>query len=253
MPLPDRPPASAQVSTSKAECPLGLCDGSGWIMRRVEGDYWRQEASECMCLLQREREERRRRLLASAEVPAEFENATIENLDDRHARAKSVCRRYVEAWPDEHGKGLLFVGDVGVGKTTMAFAVFNDVLHAHNINAIACNGARLLRDLARGITDRMLDVRMDELARCDLLLLDDIAAHRTATLFAAESMYQIVNERWSHQRPTIYTAMYDVPAWGSTDDPKIAQMWRAIGSRVLSRSEAFLLSGPDRRLEKGDR
>ncbi len=247
MPLPD-PESSPQVCTSGVECPLGFCDGSGWVCEKGDkpgyGTY-----SECLCLLQRERKQRTERLLQSAQVPTEYADVRLIGLDGRHHNALTASARYVSNWPDEHGRGLLYVGDVGVGKTTMAFGVFNGLL-ARGVEGIATNGPRLLRDLGRGTVDKQLDARLDLLIAAPLLLIDDMAAHRTATQFAAECVYQIVHERYAARRPTLYTAMYDVPAWGGTEDPKIGQLWRAIGSRVIDRSEAFLLDGPDRRTER---
>lgn len=229
-----------------AECQFGRCDGSGWL--EVKDPHTGYLAyAECECLLQRERKARIERLLSSAEVPDEFLETRLDKLDRQHPDAWAASAGYVRNWPHPHGNGLLFVGDVGTGKSTLAYGVLNGLLE-RGVEGIAANGPRLLRDLGKGITDHRLDDRMDLLIQAPILLLDDMAAHRTATMFAAEHLFELVNERYAARRPSIYTAMYDVPQWGGSKDPKVAQLWRAIGSRVLSRSEAYLLDGPDRRL-----
>ncbi len=177
-----------------------------------------------------------------------FADRDLDKLDDRHPHAVAAVRAYVDRWPDHRGWGLLLVGDVGTGKTTLAVATFSRLVHA-GVAGVAVNGARLLRDLGRGAHDHTIDSQMDLLCTTQLLLLDDFAAHRTATQFAAECVFAIVNERYAERRPTLYTSMVDPADWGGSDDPKMAQMWRAITSRILATSERFVLGGGDRRME----
>lgn len=57
-------------------------------------------------------------------------------------------------------------------------------------------------DLSRLIAPPLDEARIDELARVDVLALDDSGAVRT-TEWAGDHLYGLIDRRWSHQLPTI--------------------------------------------------
>lgn len=238
---------SSSTSAADGRCPLGICDGSG-LVDLVTDEFPNGAVRPCRHVLEAEHRRRREELLTAARIPPAFAAIDLDVLDKRHPRALAAAQAYVERWPIHGGRGLLFVGDVGTGKTTLAYGVFNRLVDA-GVAGVSVNGARLMRDLGRGVRDRRIDEQLDLLCEAPLLLIDDIAAHRTATAFSAECMFQVVNERYANRRPTLYTSMLDLADWGGTEDLKLAQMWKAILSRIVASTDRFLLGGPDRRLE----
>lgn len=77
------------------------------------------------------------------------------------------------------------------------------------------------------------------LARCPLLLLDDLGAAKTSE-WTEELTYRLINHRYEHMLPTLITT--NLPT---------AELRTALGDRVASRlaemTERVILTGPDRR------
>src|SRR2546421_469602 len=114
-------------------CPLGACDGSGFVI-----DEATNGAVPCECRPARINRARARTL--SAVIPkrfrgVSFDRAPIVDMDPEIVR---VVRRYVEAVDGnlDSGRGLWFTGDVGTGKTTLAMLVSRAALDAGRSVAI---------------------------------------------------------------------------------------------------------------------
>ena len=73
----------------------------------------------------------RRARLAAAHIPERYRQYTLDGYetafrgaDSSLGRAHLTARKFVEAYPvDTAGKGLLFTGSIGVGKTHLAVGV----------------------------------------------------------------------------------------------------------------------------------
>src|SRR5436190_427037 len=101
-------------------CPLGECDGSGWLMLDDDANL----ARPCAC---RERRVRRAARRLGTGIPKRFRGVSFER--------KPICDldpfvlRHVRQFVDridarlDAGDGLWFFGDVGTGKTSLAMVV----------------------------------------------------------------------------------------------------------------------------------
>lgn len=80
---------------------------------------------------------------------------------------------------------------------------------------------------------------LQTLARCPLLLLDDLGAAKTSE-WTEELTYRLINHRYEHMLPTLITTNLPIP-----------ELRTALGDRVASRlaemTERIVLTGPDRR------
>lgn len=80
---------------------------------------------------------------------------------------------------------------------------------------------------------------LQTLARCPLLLLDDLGAAKTSE-WTEELTYRLINHRYEHMLPTLITTNLPIP-----------ELRSALGDRVASRlaemTERVILTGPDRR------
>lgn len=132
--------------------------------------------------------------LREGELPAH----EVENLQNALVLARSFAER-PEGW-------LVFTGDHGTGKTHLAAAIANERL-AHGQPVIFVTVPDLLDYLRAAFSpssQTSFDKRFDEVRRVPLLILDDLGTE-SATPWAREKLYQIVNYRYNTRLPTVFT------------------------------------------------
>ena len=211
-PLPQR----AERAETLEECPVGVCDGSGWVLDEQDS------ARECEC--------RQRRISRAAHarlgsgVPKRFRGVSVERkpICDLDPVILRHVRRFVEqidANLDE-GRGLWFHGDVGTGKTSLAMLIAQAADDAGRSVAVY-SVPHLLAEI-RSTYDRdssgysYLDL-FDRLCTVDLLVLDDLGAEKT-TEWVLEQLYSIVNERWQSSGSVLVTTNAPDPRRGTVAD-----------------------------------
>ena len=241
-PIPSRHDPGARADAS---CPLGQCDGSGWLP--LESDPNTSRPCECR--------ERRVSQAVSGRIgtgiPKRFRGVSFErkpicDLDPSLLRHVRSFVRSIDARLDA-GDGLWFAGDVGTGKTSLAMLVSKAALDAGRSVAIY-SVPRLLAEI-KGTYDRDSDDSYMRLFRrlcaVDLLHLDDLGAERP-TEWVMEQLYSIVNERWQDGRSIVVTS-------NLTD---LESLRVQIGARTVSRlseicDEPLPIMGPDLRIAGG--
>jgi DNA replication protein DnaC len=223
-------------------CPLGVCDGSGFVI-----DEQTNTASDCGCRAGRVAGARTRNL--AGRIPKRYQGVSFDRppvsdiLRTAPDQIRSV-RRYVQSIREnlDAGRGLWIQGDVGTGKTTLAMLVSKAALDAGRSVAIY-SLPRLLNLLRESMNSEhgMLDF-MDRLTAVDLLHLDDLGAENQ-TDWVLEQLYSIVNARYEAERAIIAT----------TNLPP-DELGMRLGDRTVSRlveicGDPITLAGEDRRRE----
>ncbi|MTE20175.1 ATP-binding protein [Streptomyces sp. TRM43335] len=180
--------------------------------------------------------------LADARIPARYRRALAD-----HPR--------ITAWADTitrtgrpgpggapgiaEGPSLLIAGPTGTGKTHQAYGAIRTLLTAGvRLRWEAITAADLYARLRpRSGHDGERDLHA--LARCPLLLLDDLGAAK-ASDWTEELTYRLINHRYEHLRPTLITT--NLPT---------TELRTALGDRVASRlaemTDRVILTGSDRR------
>ncbi|HEX4465732.1 MAG TPA: ATP-binding protein [Solirubrobacteraceae bacterium] len=219
------PPADQQP------CPLGLCDGSGFIV-----DESSNTASDCGCRAGRIAKRR----IASLEgrVPRHYQGVSFDRppVPEIARVAPDVVqevRRYVrdiDARLDA-GQGLWLMGDVGTGKTTLAMIVSMAALDAGR--TVAIYSLPRLLNLVRDAIDSEggMVAFLDRLAAVDLLHIDDLGAENT-TDWVLEQLYSIVNTRYEDERAMIVTT-----------NKNYEELIEQLGERTVSRLVAICGNG----------
>jgi DNA replication protein DnaC len=199
-------------SGQQAACPLGVCDGSGWVLGPED------VARPCEC--REGRLARRRARGVASTIPARYRGVSIDRppisdmaTDPARAPVYEVVREFAASVSErlDAGRGLWLMGDVGTGKTSLAMLVSKAALEAGRTVAIY-SLPRLLARIRRTYDadpgeDSYLDF-FERLTSVDLLHVDDLGAEKRSD-WVLEQLYAIVDERYESQRSIVVTTNLD--------------------------------------------
>jgi DNA replication protein DnaC len=208
-------------------CPLGVCDGSGWILGPED------VARPCECR-ERRMARRRARGVASA-IPRKYRTVSFDAppvsdmaRDPMTAAVFKAVKDFVDRIDDHlaEGRGLWLMGDVGTGKTTLAMLVSKAAVEAGHTVAIY-SLPRLLSRIRRTYDAEAGEQSylefFERLTEVDLLHIDDLGAEKRSD-WVLEQLYAIVNERYEAQRSVVVTT--------NLNEDKLREQ---IGERTVSR------------------
>lgn len=139
-------------------------------------------------------------------VPDEndFRNWTFDKDNGQHPELSRAAREYVKNFEHfrRHGKGLLFYGSVGVGKSVMAACIANALLDK-GYKVLMTTFARIEKE-TWGMKTGKQDY-YDDLNRNTLLILDDLGVERN-TDYMQEIVYSVIDTRSRAHLPLIVTS-----------------------------------------------
>jgi DNA replication protein DnaC len=222
-----------------------ICDGVGLVRVVDETGRWVSRACECQEV---EREQRR---LAAARIPQRYRDCTLDafdpsypRADDSLGRALLTARRFVEAYPvDTAGRGLLFVGATGLGKTHLAVGVLQRLVRERGVRGLFCDYRELLKSIQNSYNPQVQTSELDVLKpvfAAEVLVLDDLGAQKPNE-WVWDTVALILNTRYNDRQTTMITTNYpDLPAAGGnlTDIERAARettLGDRIGDRMRSR------------------
>lgn len=216
----------AQLGLKRLFCGYESCDCEGAV-------------AECAAIAAQEQAEaekavaeKRRRSLVRCGVPERY-------LGLDHPMADEL------ALAMEGGQWLYLWGDVGTRKTTCAAAVAMR-LHDRGKSPLMVPMYRVLDEIQRSFHDGGDPLK--RYAEAGYLLIDDLGKRRP-TGFVLDSLFQLIDQRYSAMRPTLVTTQYRpsdlvrrLAEQGDADTAK------AIVSRLRHGARVVEFDGPDRRL-----
>jgi DNA replication protein DnaC len=224
-------------------CPLGVCDGSGWILGPED------VARPCDCRAERMNKGRSRGI--SSVIPPRYRGVSFERppvSDMARGPQTKIAVNEVKGFVDDldarlgEGRGLWLFGDTGTGKTTLAMLISKAALEAGKTVAIY-SLPKLLARIRRTYDsepggDSYLSF-FERLTAVDLLHIDDLGAEKRSD-WVLEQLYALVNERYEAQRSILITTNLPHP-----------ELEAQIGSRTVSRltqiCDEVEVRGEDRR------
>jgi DNA replication protein DnaC len=231
---------------AEVACPLGACDGSGWILGPED------VARACECREQRLKRGRVRGV-ASA-IPPRYQGVSFDRppVSDMASSAETrEAVKKVAAYIDDlgsnlgKGRGLWLFGDTGTGKTTLAMLVSKaatEMGHSVAIYSLPKLLARIRRTYETEPGSDSYGAFFERLTSVDLLHIDDFGAEKRSD-WVLEQLYALVNERYEDERSIMLTTNLAV-------DKLEDQIGARTVSRLTETCEQIPLFGTDRRLDK---
>ena len=174
-------------------------------------------------------------------TPALFD-FTFELDDIPECNASQVSRRYAEDFAKykASGWGLIFVGEVGRGKTYYACAVANKLLRkGYTVKFTNINDIIALT--SKGCIP--LSCVIDGLCENDLIIIDDFGAEEASDRMQART-FQIINTLTERKKPLIITSNISANELRNAPTTEAQRIY----SRILDKSTILTVS-----TEKGDR
>lgn len=214
-------------------CPLGACDGSGWILGPED------VARPCECRGERLNRGRSRGI-ASA-IPARYRGVSFDRPPVADMARDMTSRHVVQAARDyvaeldanlAAGRGLWFMGDTGTGKTTLGMLIAGEALKAGKTVGVYFTPKLLTRireTYQEAESENAYSRFFERVTSVDLLYIDDLGSERH-TDWVVEQLYAVVNERYESSRPMLVTSN----AEGDVDRGR-RQLEDQIGRRTVSR------------------
>ncbi len=161
-----------------------------------------------------------------------------DNMDAAYRLAFDFAKN-PEGW-------LVFMGETGCGKTHLAAAIVN---HRYEIGkpalfVVVPDFLDHLRSAFSPDSKVSYDELFESVKTAPLLVLDDFGEH-SATPWAKEKLYQLINYRYNSRLPTVITTRYSLDEIMEKFDPSIS-------SRLVDRniSVTFAIIAPDFRNER---
>jgi len=187
------------------ETTCGECQGTGWVL--VESGPG-TTARRCKCFSERKNQI----LFEQANIPRRYRDCSIKNFEihnDSHKDAVNIVKKFIKNYPVQD-VGLLFLGPCGVGKTHLAVATMNELIHKKRVPCYFCDFRELIRSIQSTYSSDSELTEVDVLSPIfhkDVLILDELGAKRT-TAWVEETVFYIINNRYNNKKLTIFTSNY---------------------------------------------
>ena len=189
--------------------------------------------------------ERRVRDLRRMGFPeSDMQEWNFANDDRSNEKISTVARNYVDNFEKmrEDGKGLLFFGKTGTGKSFAAACIANALIDK-GYPVLMTNFARI-RGTLQGLFDGRQEY-LDSFNRFPLLILDDLAAESKSE-YMQEIVYEVINNRYLAGLPLIVTTNLTADELKHPADVTNQRTF----SRLFEMCIPFEVAGTDRRRDR---
>jgi DNA replication protein DnaC len=223
-----------------------ICDGVGLVRVVDAAGNWVSRPCECQDVV---REERR---LAAARIPERYRQYTLDGYetafrgaDPSLGRAHLTARRFVDSYPvDTAGRGLLFTGSIGVGKTHLAVGVLRRLIQERGVRGLFCDYRELLKSIQNSYNPQVQTTELELLRpvfAAEVLVLDDLGAQKPNE-WVWDTVALILNTRYNDKLTTIITTNYPDQAagGGALSETERAAREQTLGDRIGDRMRSRL-------------
>lgn len=225
-----------------------FCSGTTWEFVPDKG------VRPCRC----RSEERRLRLVKAANLPLLYDECTLSNYkpfvgNASQLRAFNYAYRLAENYPSD-GRGLLFMGSCGVGKTHLAVAVLRELLDK-GVRCLFYDFGALLKEIQASYNPSTHTSELEILSPvfdAEALVLDELGASKP-TEWVLDTMLQIIRARYNDRRLTIFTTNYLDERGGTESETLEDRIGVRLRSRLYQMCQTVVIDGEDYRKSFGTR
>ncbi|MBI4465088.1 MAG: ATP-binding protein [Acidobacteria bacterium] len=220
----------------KREC--SQCEGTGW--RPVEREGWRA-VEVCAC----QQQQREREADARSRIPQRYRQCDFEHFFTKGESGLEMAlikaKGFVEQYPMVE-KGLLFLGNPGVGKTHLTVAILKELMAQKKAECLFCSFQELLQQIRDSYNPVSLSSETEVLRpvlETEVVAIDDLGANRVSD-WVEDTVTHILNYRYNQKKLTLLTSnLPDEPSPSVRDSASryrvVDTLTDRIGVRVRSR------------------
>lgn len=217
----------------KTRTPYCLCDCAAEKLKQEE-----RERAEV------ERKQRIERNRKGAFADPKLLNCRFENSVNANEKGMTASRNFVENFPEflKAGRGLMFFGAPGTGKTFLAACIANALIDK-GYTVLVTSFSRMVHEMQGTLGHQ--EMFLHNLSLYQLLVIDDYGAERDSD-YMNEQVYNILDHRLRSGLPVILTTNLTAE---QLKEPKEVSRQR-ITSRIYEMCFPVEIKGNDRRREK---
>lgn len=245
--VPDAEESDAQfrrVSSAAAEPVVcSFCFGTG--MEVVPG----KGARRCRCRA----EDARKKLLEAARVPRRYGECSLGNYqpaadNGSQLRAFNYAYRLSREYPSA-GRGLLFMGPCGVGKTHLSVAILRELIEKKGVPCLFYEFGSLLKEIQNSynpVSQTSELAVLSPVIEAEILLLDELGATKP-TDWVRDTMMHVINARYNDKKLTIFTTNYTDTRRQPSEETLEDRIGARLRSRLYEMCKTVVIEGKDYR------
>lgn len=213
-----------------------LCNDTGFV-----------DNKKCVCLQKEIQKQLIKNSGITSSIVHDFSQSDplILQNNEMLAKAHTLAKKYVEKFPNIKTQNLVFMGEVGTGKTFLLECIAKELLQKE-FYVVYVTAFNLSNTMLKAMTlpPYESEIILSPLLGCDLLIVDDLGAEPIFRNLTSANMFTILNERGINGLPTLIST-----------NLKPEDIEERYGNRVFSRlfnkrtSKVLLFSGNDLRIK----
>jgi DNA replication protein DnaC len=187
---------------------------------------------------------------------ANYESVEITGAHESMLHAHYKATKFVHEFPhNTDGRGLMFVGLAGRGKTHLAVGVLKALIEEKRCQGLFCDYGELLKQIQNTYNPRT-ETTEHELLRpvleTEVLLLDDLGSTKP-TAWVLDTVAHVLTSRYNYKRTTLVTTNFAnlPPATGGREDTLGDRIGERMRSRLAEMCVSLDVQGEDFRQRAG--
>jgi DNA replication protein DnaC len=224
-----------------------VCGGSGFEVISGKG------ARPCAC----RKQDTKGKLIEAARIPRRYDHCTLNNFYNVKGntfiwRALGEAKRLTDDYMTEGrntGRGILFMGPVGVGKTHLAVSIIRKFVEDYGVQCLFYESGALLKEIQNSYNPISQTSELKVLApiyEAEVLVLDELGASKP-TDWVRDTMMQIINTRYNDKKMTIFTTNYLDKRRKEAEETLEDRIGIRLRSRLYEMCKTVFIEGEDYR------